>query len=146
MSVTQYFTSNKNSTVQIQVALSHCEKVGTYVKMKLDQFSISVVMTLCNPMDCSTPGFLVHQQLPELIQTHVHRVGDAIQPSHPLLPHFSFYLQSFLASGSYPMSQLFTSGGHSIRTSASVLPMNIQGGFPLGLLIGLISLSYMSCS
>ena len=36
-------------------------------------------------MDCSTPGFPVHHQLPELAQTHVHRVGDAIQPSHPLL-------------------------------------------------------------
>ena len=40
--------------------------------------------TLCDPMDCSTPGFLVHHQLPELTQTHVHRVGDATQPSHPL--------------------------------------------------------------
>ena len=40
--------------------------------------------TLCDPMDCSTPGFPVHHQLPELIQTHVHRVGDATQPSHPL--------------------------------------------------------------
>ena len=40
--------------------------------------------TLCDPMDCSMPGFPVHHQLPELAQTHVHRVGDAIQPSHPL--------------------------------------------------------------
>ena len=40
--------------------------------------------TLCDPMDCSTPGFPIHHQLPELPQTHVHRVGDAIQPSHPL--------------------------------------------------------------
>ena len=40
--------------------------------------------TLCDPMDCSTPGFPVHHQLPELAQTHIHRVGDAIQPSHPL--------------------------------------------------------------
>ena len=40
--------------------------------------------TLRDPMDCSTPGFPVHHQLPELAQTHVHRVGDAIQPSHPL--------------------------------------------------------------
>ena len=40
--------------------------------------------TLCNPMDCSTPGLLVHHQLLELTQIHVHRVGDAIQPSHPL--------------------------------------------------------------
>ena len=40
--------------------------------------------TLCDPMDHSTPGFRVHHQLPEFTQTHVHRVGDAIQPSHPL--------------------------------------------------------------
>ena len=41
-------------------------------------------LTLCNPMDCSTPGFPVHHQLPEPTQTHVHCIGDAIQPSHPL--------------------------------------------------------------
>ena len=41
--------------------------------------------TLCNPMNHSTPGLPVHHQLPEFTQTHVHRVGDAIQPSHPLL-------------------------------------------------------------
>ena len=40
--------------------------------------------TLCSPMNCSTPGSPVHHQLPEFTQTHVHRVGDAIQPSHPL--------------------------------------------------------------
>ena len=40
--------------------------------------------TLCDSMHCSTPGFPVHCQLPEFIQTHVHQVGDAIQPSHPL--------------------------------------------------------------
>ena len=40
--------------------------------------------TLCDPMNCSTPGLPVHHQLPESTQTHVHRVGDAIQPSHPL--------------------------------------------------------------
>ena len=40
--------------------------------------------TLCDPKDCSTPGFSVHHQLPEFTQTHVHRVDDAIQPSHPL--------------------------------------------------------------
>ena len=49
--------------------------------------------TLCNPMDCSTPGFPVHHQLPELAQTHVRRVSDAIQTSHPLsspsLPAFN---------------------------------------------------------
>ena len=41
-------------------------------------------LTLCNPMDCSTPGFPVHHQLPELSQSHVHGVCDVIQPSHPL--------------------------------------------------------------
>ena len=48
--------------------------------------------TLCDPMNCSTPGLPVHHQLPELTQTRVHQVGDAIQPSHPLLspsPAFS---------------------------------------------------------
>ena len=54
--------------------------------------------TLCNPMDCNIPGFPVHHQLPELTQTHVHRV-------------------SFPVSGSFPMSQFFTSGGQSIGHS-----------------------------
>ena len=45
-------------------------------------------LTLCNPMNCSTPGLPVHHQLPEFTQTHVYRVGDAIQPSHPLLSPF----------------------------------------------------------
>ena len=40
--------------------------------------------TLCDPMNCSTPGFPVHHQFLELAQTHVHQVSDAIQPSHPL--------------------------------------------------------------
>ena len=43
-------------------------------------------LTLCDPMDCSTPGFPVYHQLLELAQTPVHWAGDAIQPSHPLLP------------------------------------------------------------
>ena len=47
--------------------------------------SLSCVLTLCDPMDCSTPGCLVHHQLQELAQTHVYRVGDAVQPSHSLL-------------------------------------------------------------
>ena len=45
--------------------------------------------TLCDPMNRSTPGFPIHHQLPEFTQTHVHRVGDAIQPSHPLSSPFS---------------------------------------------------------
>ena len=50
------------------------------------QFSsvAQLCLTLCNPMNRSTPGLPVHHQLPEFTQTHVHRVSDAIQPSHPL--------------------------------------------------------------
>ena len=85
-------------------------------------------------MKCSTPGLPVHHHLPELAQTQVHWISDVIQPSHPVIL-FSSRLQSFPASGSFPMSQLFTSGGQSIGVSAStsVLPMNIQDWFPLGL-------------
>ena len=54
----------------------------------MTMFSISSVtqshLTLCDPMDCSTPGLPVHHQHPEFAQTHVHQVSDAIQPSHPL--------------------------------------------------------------
>ena len=49
------------------------------------QFSlVQLCPTLCNPMDCSTPGLPVHHQLPQFTQTHLHRVGDAIQLSHPM--------------------------------------------------------------
>ena len=89
-------------------------------------------LTLCDPMDCSMPGFPVHHQIPEFIQTHVHQVSDAIQLilCHP----FSSHLQSFPASRSFPMSQFFASGEQIIGVSAlaSVLPMNIQDWFPLG--------------
>ena len=139
--------------------------------------------TLCDPMNCSMPGLPVYHQLPEFTQTHVHRVGDAIQPSHPCRPLYvlpsifpSFWpfqwvgslcqvastgtsacfplafcisvvrgsvqfscsvmpnhlisvvpffscLQPFPASGSFEVSQFFTSGGQSI--GVSVLPVNI---------------------
>ena len=97
------------------------------------QFSsvAQLCLTLCNPMDCSVPGF--PNQLPELAQTHLHQVGDAIQPPHPVVP-FSSCLQSFPASGSTQMNQLFTSGGQSIGVtpSSSVLSMNIQDSFGMG--------------
>ena len=93
-------------------------------------------------MDCSMPGLPIHHKLREFTHTHVHQVSDAIQPSHPLLspspPAVNLSQHQF-----FPMSQLFTSGGQSIGASAlaSVLPMSIQGWFPLGLtsLISLLS-------
>ena len=65
-------------------------------------------LTLCNSMDCSMTGFPVHHQLLELAQTYVHRVGDAVQPSHPLLSpsHPAFNLSKH--QGLFQMSQLFT--------------------------------------
>ena len=73
----------------------------------LYNFTVSSVtqscLTLCNPMDSSKPGFPVHHQLPELPQTHVHQISDAIQPSHPLLspspPAFSLSQHQGLFQG-----------------------------------------------
>ena len=67
-----------------------CILVNPKLNLSTIQFNIQFSLvtqscpTLCNPTDCSTPELPVHHQLPELTQTHVHRVGDAIQPSHPL--------------------------------------------------------------
>ena len=75
-------------------------------------------------MNCSTAGFPVHHQLPELVQTHVYRVGDAIQPSHPVIP-FSSCLQSYPASESFPMNQFFALGDQNIGSfSFSISPCN----------------------
>ena len=91
--------------------------------------------TLWDPMDCSMPGFPDRHHLTKFAQTHVHWVIDAIQPSisSSVVP-FSCFL-SFPASGFFQWSQFFASGGQSIgaSASASVLPMNIQGWYPLGL-------------
>ena len=94
------------------------------------QFSsvVQSCLTLCDPINCSTLGLPVHHKLLEFTQTHVHRVSDDIQPSHPLsspsppAPNPSQH-QSF------PMSQHFTWGGQSTGVSAlaSVLPKKSQG-------------------
>ena len=97
--------------------------------------------TLCDPVDCSTPGLPVHQQLQEFTQTHVHWVSDAIQPSHPLSP------PAFLLPSVFPSIRVFLNESvFHIRWpkywsfSFSISPsVNIQGWFPLGL-TGLISL------
>ena len=99
-------------------------------------------LTLCNPMDCSIPGFSVLHCLPDFAQL---MSIELVMPSnHLILCHpFLSCPQSFPASGSFPMNQLFTSGGQSIgaSTSASILAMNIQDWFPLRLtdLISLLS-------
>ena len=99
-------------------------------------------LTPCDPIDCSTLGFPVLHYLLKFAQINVHWVIDAIQPSHLLLlPCPSALSLSQHQAGSFAMSWLFESGGQSsgASVSASVLPMNIQGSFPLEL-TGLISL------
>ena len=90
--------------------------------------SLSHVWLFADPMNHSTPGLPVHHQLPELTQTYIHLVSDAIQPSHPVIP-FSSCPQSLPASESFPVSQLFTWGGQSTGVSAlaSFLPKNTKG-------------------
>ena len=87
--------------------------------------------TLWDPMDCSTRGFLILHHSPEFLKL---MSIESVMPSNHLIlcRPFSSCLQSFLASGSFPVRQLFTSGGQSIRASVSalVLPMNVQGWFP----------------
>ena len=91
-------------------------------------------LTLCNPMDCTTPDLPAHHQLPELTPNSC----PSSQWYHPAISSsvvpFSSCPQSLPASGFFLMSQLFVSGGQSIAVSAStsVLPMNTQDWFPLG--------------
>ena len=112
--------------------------VETFMSLYSSLFPFSSVTqlcaTLCDPMDFSTPGLPVHHQLPEFTETHVHWVGDAIQPSHPLSSPSPPAFNLSQHSGSFQMSQFFVSGGQSIgvSASASVLPVNIQDWFPLG--------------
>ena len=78
-------TSNSDGLTLIK---SLCVTTSMYLPLWASCYCCSVAkscLTLCNPMDCGTPGFPVYQHLPELAQTHVHQVSDAIQPSHPLL-------------------------------------------------------------
>ena len=88
--------------------------------------------TLCDPMNCNTPGLPVHHQLPEFTQTHIHQVRDAIQPSHPRSSPSPPAPNPSQPSASFPMSQLFAWGGQStgVSASASVLPKDAQGWSP----------------
>ena len=79
------------------------------------------------PLDCSMPGFSVFHYLPELAQSHVHWVGDAIQPSHPLLSPSPLVFNCSQHQGSFRISWLFASASQSFvaSVSPSVLPVNI---------------------
>ena len=111
-----------------------------YIQWYLISSVAQSCLIFCDPMDCSTPGFSVHLQLPELTQTHVRWVVDAIQPSHPLSsasPNFNLSQHQGLfqwVSSSHQVAKVL-----EFSALASVLPMNIQDWFPLGW-IGWISL------
>ena len=102
--------------------------------VQFSTFQLLSHVWLCDPMDCSTPGFLVHHQLPEACSNSC-PLNQWYHPTiSPSVIPFSSCPQSRPASGSFQMSQFFTWGGPSIRVSASksVLPMNTQDWSPLG--------------
>ena len=119
-----------------------CYVLSTCCKLSICCYSVTHLCPApCDPVDCSTTGFPVLHYLSEFAQTYVHWVGA----NHPTISSyvvpFSYCPQSFPASGSFAVSWLLPSGGQSTgaSASASVLAMNSQGWFPLGL-TGLISL------
>ena len=101
--------------------------------VRSDQVSRSVMSNSLPPLDCRTPGFPVHHQLLELTQTHLHRVDDAIQWSHPCRP-------PLLPPSIFPSIRVFSNESvlcirwpkYGASASTSNLPMNIQDLFPLG--------------
>ena len=99
------------------------------------QFSsvTQLCLTLYDPINCSTPGISVHHQLPELTQTHVHWVGDAIQPSHLLSSPTPPALNLSQHQGLFKwLSSSHHGQSIGVPASTSVLPMNTQDWSPLG--------------
>ena len=86
----------------------HLVKIHFPAFFKLSSSIAHSCLTLCNPMDCSIPGFPVHHQLTELAQTHVHWVGDVFQPSHPLVPFL-------LLSSVFPSIRVFSNESVHIK-------------------------------
>ena len=122
-----YIAINRHEVSQVSDVIQHAIRMFSSVQ------SLSHVQ-LCNPMDCSPPDLPVHHQLLEFTQTHVHWVGDAIQPSHPLSspspPVLSLSQHQGLfkwVSSSYQVAKVL-----GVSTSTSVLPVNTQDWSPLG--------------
>ena len=128
-----------HATLQLSMWFNH---MHTHTPLKFCCFSVAKpCLTLCNSMDCSISGFpalTVSQSLLRFVSIELVMLSFSSS-----VTGFSSCPQSFSASGSFPTSQFFASGGQSIRASASasVLPMSIQGWFPL-VLTGLISLQF----
>ena len=92
--------------------------------------------TLCNPMACSTPGLPVHDQLPEFTQTHVHRVGNGIQPSHPLsTPSPAFHLSQYQGlfqwvSSLHQVAKVRNRGIYNSSRQVYLIGRYFKSGFP----------------
>ena len=100
--------------------------------------------TLCDPMNCSTPGLSVHHQLAEFTQTHVHRVGDAIQPFHPLsspFPPAPIPPSIRVSSNESTLPMRWPKYHCTLRSSKLILPPNFPFSLILFLLPFLLNLS-----
>ena len=131
-----YYSHHRHYTQMLSLSLPLYLLSQTSANLILQFSSVAQSCpTLCDPMNHSTPGLPVHHQLPEFTQT---QAGPLSRWCHPTISssvvHFSSCPRSFPESGSFQMSQLFTSGGQStgVSASTSVLPMNTQDWFPLG--------------
>ena len=130
------YNSTKTNYCRLKIEIKFSKTLYYFIYQLMHQWlEISSVaqsrLTLCNPTDCSTLGFPVQHHLQELTQTRPSSWWCPPTISSSVVP-FTSCLQSFPTSGSFPVSQLFPSGGQSIgvSASASVLPMDIQDWFP----------------
>ena len=130
----------KREMIYVYLWLLHVsvwQKLSQYCKVQFSSVAQSCP-TLCDPMDCSTPGLPVHHRLPNLCPRVYSNLCPLSWWCHPTISSsvvpFSSHLPSFPASGSFQMSQFFTSGDQSIgvSVSASVLPINTHDWSPLG--------------
>ena len=123
----------QENTLLIANTLFQQHKRRLYTWTSPDGQHTQLCATLCDPMDCSTPGLPVHHQLLEFTQTHPSSPWFHPAISSSVIPFFSCF-QSFPATESFPVSQFLASSGQiiGVSASASVLPMNTQDWSPLG--------------
>ena len=137
LSLASHSILNEYQSIRSGVEVQKMFLITGSFKFRLQPIQFSSVtqscLTLCDPVNCSTPGLPVHQ-LPESTQTYVHWVGDAIQPSHPLSSPSPPSLNLSQHQGLFQ----WVSSWHQVakilelQLQPSVLPMNIKGCFPLG--------------